>query len=167
MLPSPLLFLENLFVEIEHKVPGFTAGTFPIDHICYRVETEARYAELKAALAKEHSLLAETEVGGRPIATFRLSQPFVFREENIPLLELPMPKTGKFYAEGYEHIEMVIDVDFRTFMRRFPTLEFDTKAINKQVNPEVRVRFASGTVKFHHQSLAEVIRNAKKIDSEF
>ncbi len=162
MLPSPLPFLENLFAEIEDKAPDLTASAYPIDHICYRVATAERYAEMKTFLEEENELLAESEVGGRAIATFKLKKSFNFRGQNIWLLELPMPKADKFYAEGFEHIEMVIDADFQAFMQRYPALKFETKAMNKRVNPEIRVNFASGTVKFHHQSLAEVIEFEKK-----
>lgn len=154
-LPSPLPFLDALFLEMSAAKADFS--TYEIDHVCYRVETDERYQELKEQLTSYGELLTEKPIGGRPIATFRLHEPFIFRDQKIDLLELPAPKSGRFYAEGFEHIEMVIDLDFKNFMQKYAHLNFDTKAINKKVNPEVRLTFQSGAVKFHHHALDYVI----------
>ncbi|MGK0366435.1 MAG: CHAT domain-containing protein/predicted metalloenzyme YecM/tetratricopeptide (TPR) repeat protein [Saprospiraceae bacterium] len=155
-LPSPLPFLRQLFAEMQEAKADFSDLT--IDHICYRVETEKRYLELKKELAQYSKLLTEKPISGRPIATFKLEEPFIFQNQKIYLLELPAPKKGSFYTEGWEHIEMVIKPSFQDFMAKNAHLDFDTKAINKKVNPEVRLTFPSGAVKFHHYSLDYVIK---------
>ena len=155
ILPSPLPFLRQLFLELHAAKADFS--NLIIDHICYRVETQKRYLFLKEKLSKYGELLTEKPIGGRPIATFKFKEPFIFQNQKIYLLELPAPKKGRFYAEGWEHIEMVIEASFEDFMTQNEHLNFDTKAINKKVNPEVRLTFASGSVKFHHYPLDYVI----------
>lgn len=154
-MTSPSSFLEQLFSEMSAQNADFSH--LPIDHICYRVETEERYQELKEKLSNFGEILTEKPIGGRPIATFRLDKPFIFQNQKIYLLELPAPKKGRFYAEGWEHIEMVIKPSFQDFMAQNAHLDFDTKAITKKVNPEVRLTFPSGSVKFHHYPLDYVI----------
>jgi len=156
ILPSPLPFLQQLFVEVEAEKADFSH--LVIDHICYRVETNERYLELKNELAKYGEILIEKPISGRPIATFKLNQPFIFQEQKIYLLELPAPKKGRFYAEAWEHIEMVIKDNFEDFMAKNVHLDFDTRAMTKKVNPEVRLTFKSGAVKFHHYPLDYVIK---------
>lgn len=155
ILASPLAFLQRLFAEMQNVSADFS--NLVIDHICYRVETEERYLELKNELSKHGEILTEKPISGRPIATFKFEKPFVFQNQKIYLLELPAPKTGRFYAEGWEHIEMVIEPSFEDFMAQNAHLNFDTKAITKKVNPEVRLTFPSGSVKFHHYPLDYVI----------
>lgn len=155
ILSSPFPFLEQLFREMQEANADFS--NLIIDHICYRVETEKRYLELKNGLSNYGKILTEKPISGRPIATFKFEEPFIFKNQKIYLLELPAPKTGRFYAEGWEHIEMVIKPTFEDFMAQNAHLNFDTKAINKKVNPEVRLTFLSGSVKFHHYPLDYVI----------
>ena len=157
ILTSPLSFLEQLFQEMQDANADFSQ--LKIDHICYRVETEKRYFELKNELSKHGKILTEKPISGRPIATFKFDVPFIFKDQKIYLLELPAPKPERFYAEGWEHIEMIIKVSFQDFMTQNPHLDFDTKAITKKVNPEVRLTFASGAVKFHHYPLDYVIEH--------
>jgi len=155
IFPNPLPFLQKLFAETQNVNADFS--NLVIDHLCYRVETEKRYLELKEKLSKHGKLLTEKPIGGRPIATFKLEEPFVFQDQKIYLVELPAPKKGRFYAEGWEHFEMVITTDFENFMQQYPHLDFDTRAMTKKVNPEVRLTFSSGSVKFHHYPLDYVI----------
>jgi len=157
VLPSPIPFLKQLSVEMQEANANFTDLT--IDHICYRVETNERYLQLKERLSKHGKMLTEKPIGGRPIATFKLNKPYIFQNQKIYLLELPSPKEGRFYAEGWEHIEMVIKPNFQDFMAQYPHLDFNTKAITKKVNPEVRLTFPTGSVKFHHHPLDYVIKH--------
>ena len=156
LLGSPAPFLRRLFATL--AADGLDVAGCELDHLCYRVETPERYAVLKAELAGLGELLSEKEIGGRPIATFELADPIRFGDRRIPCLELPAPKPGSPYPEGYEHAEFVIDRPFDDFMRSFPHLKFDTKGMHKGVNPEIRLIYEGFSVKFHHHSLAYVIR---------
>jgi len=163
MLPDPATFLTKLFSQLEPQ-PG-ALDHLPIDHICYRVAGRARYRELKNWLLAENELLVESLVNGRPIATYRMNQPFRFGDRKIPLLELPMPKPGSPYPEGWEHAEFVTDrtlADFEHWLISdlgiYPD-DIDRSGLGKELNADLRLRLEGGiSVKFHEQSLADVIR---------
>ncbi|MEM9259075.1 MAG: VOC family protein [Bacteroidota bacterium] len=163
LLPSPTNFLRQLFRDLEP-----TSGAFDhlfLDHLCYRVESVSRYENLRDELLKDgNELLVESPINGRRISTFRLRAPFQFGERSIDLLELPEPKVGSPYSEGYEHVEFVTDRSldaFATWLLKeigVPTEQLDLSGINKEHNPDLRLRFTSGSsVKFHEQALDQVI----------
>ncbi len=132
-----------------------------IDHICYRVESMEKYNEQKINLSLLGELLIEAEVGGRSIATYKLYRPLTSESGiNIGVIELPAPKEQNQYAEGFEHIEVVIDKNFEEFAKLHPSINFSWDGANKKNNPELRVKFDDNySVKFHHQSLEEVIKS--------
>lgn len=134
------------------------------DHVCYRVATQARYDELREQLRSEGSLESEAIIAGRPIATFRLYQPLAYNGIQIEALELPAPKPGSAYAEGWEHAEFATRVPLPVFVARHPSVVFDTRAMNKPHNPEVAVRISERyQAKFHELPLLEVIALEKKL----
>ena len=163
MPPSPTTFLEAIFTALEP-----TAGALDhleLDHVCYRVETTDRYTELKTWLLHKNELLVESLINGRHIATFRMAEPFRFRGREIWLLELPEPKPGSHYAEGWEHVEFVTDrplAEFAVWMAEHlgvADADIDRSGMNKPLNADLRLRLEGGlSVKFHELALDEVIR---------
>lgn len=131
------------------------------DHICYRVETHERYVELVKRLKSDAELLDENEVNGRMIATFRLRKPLAVGGWQISYLELPAPKLGSEYAEGLEHVEFVVlGGNLDRFIERHAHLaeSFSYKGMTKTLNPELGLKTASISVKFHRLPLGEVVR---------
>jgi 2C-methyl-D-erythritol 2,4-cyclodiphosphate synthase len=47
-------------------------------------------------------------------------------------------------------------------MDKYPKIEFSKKAINKNINPDIKIKFDNISVKFHHNSLNKVIDFEKK-----
>jgi predicted metalloenzyme YecM len=163
LLPDHQPFLTALLSKIEAQ-PGSLDHLF-MDHICYRVETVEHYESLRDALLINNELLVEGIIGGRRISTFKLTTPLPYNHRQIPLLELPEPKAGSFYAEGFEHVEFVTDRPLPEFIEHLPSLlatsarDFDRKGLSKARNADLRVRLGAGlNVKFHERSLEEVIR---------
>lgn len=148
-------FLRKLFAALAEC--SVDVSGLELDHLCYRVETLDRYVALKEGLDAEGTLLAENSIGGRPIACYRLHDPFQFEERRIEVLELTAPKPGSPYPEGYEHAEFVVNEDLLAFTQRHPQLEWDLSDIDKTTNADVRIRFDGFSVKFHRRPLAEVI----------
>lgn len=159
-LPDPQAFLERLFAALEQA--GVDVSGMPLDHLCYRVGTMERYAQLKQALCDDGELLAETIIGGRPIATFRLHAPIIHGHRGIHLVELPAPKPGRPYAEGWEHAEFVVNEDLLTFTERHPLVTWDLGDLHKPMNADVRLHLGEMNVKFHRMALDEVIRLERK-----
>lgn len=161
MLPDHTPFIHNLFAHLE-ATSGSLDHLF-LDHICYRVETVERYEQLRDELLIDNELLVEGLIGGRRIATFKLAHPLAYQHRMIPLLELPEPKPGSFYTEGWEHVEFVTDRPLPAFIDQLPKLlsatDFDRKGLSKTRNADLRVKLGKGmNVKFHERSLEEVIR---------
>jgi len=157
---DPTAFLEGLFAALLRD--GIDAARFELDHVCYRVATAERYAAMKHALGSEGILLGEHLIGGRPIATYRLDKPYQFRNRTITVLELPSPKPGSAYLEGFEHAEFVVDEDPRSFASHYPSLAWDFTGSDKPKNADVRLNYDGFSVKFHQRSLADVITEEQK-----
>lgn len=148
-------FLIKVFKELNNVDVDITS--FEIDHLCYRTSSLKNYQEIKDKFSKEARLLIESDVNGRPIATFKLHSPIFFKDWIIDLVEVPAPKEGRETQEGYEHIEVVIDQSFDEFIERHPKIEFNKNGLSKELNPELEVEFEDCAVKFHHKSLEHII----------
>lgn len=158
------------FVEIREEAESFLSYVFKVleqakcdvsgfdlDHICYRVVTVDEYLRLKKLLLKEGVLLADNHWNGREISVFELKNPIVFKGREISVFELPSPKKNVAYETGYEHIEFVVSVELRELIQNNPHLNFNTKGIDKDENPDIRLKFQHGVVKFHKSTLKEVV----------
>ena len=106
--------------------------------------------------------MGEKIISGRPICTYKLRNPLVYEARKISVLELPAPKDGSPYQEGFEHVEFVIEESFEAFMQRYPHISFDTKALSKAINPDIGIDYDGVRVKFHEQSLEYVVRYLEK-----
>ncbi|MBX2971461.1 MAG: VOC family protein [Flavobacteriales bacterium] len=154
-LPDASTFLQRLFGALERD--RIATDGLVLDHLCYRVGTMERYTAWKDHLAMNGTLLGEHTIGGRPIATFLLRKPILFQGRAIDVVELPAPKPGSPYAEGWEHAEFVVSEDPCVFAARYPTLPWDHSGAWKTTNADVRLGYAGFSVKFHERALAEVI----------
>ena len=103
----------------------------------------------------------------------QLNEPFIYSyKENgfkISCVEIPSPKPGSFYASGLEHCEVVIagpstPKNTQSALLEFASqhnaaIDFDKRAIEKEINADISVKLPSGTsVKFHCCPLYEVIK---------
>lgn len=148
-------FLAKLLPEL--RASGIRIDGFACDHICYRVSTLEAYAQEKQNMQGLGVLLSEVPINGRPIASYKLHQPIQFENYSIPVLELPAPKPGHETRDGFEHIEFATGFHPKQFIELYPQIEFKTNGLHKRFNPEIEVKFASGSVKFHELSLEKVI----------
>ncbi len=154
-------FVREIVAEVE--VVGFDMADFMVvDHICYRVETLDQYEDKKTQLEAYGERLAETSVNKRPIATYKLHQPIRVASWRIDALELPAPKPGRAETEGLEHAEFVIYDTVEQFLAKYSGMQFDTKAADRGINPEIGMRLPSGKgVKFHLLPLTAVVQLEK------
>lgn len=164
VLPDHHPFLVRLLAAVEHDLPE--AAHWPLDHLCYRVDSAERYTAMKQVLCENGVLLAESLIGGRPIATYRLHHPLRFQERSIHVIEVPSPKPGSAYSEGWEHAEFVVDVPLATLVETYPQLPWELDDLHKPVNPDVRLRYAGFSVKFHERALEAVIASERGATSE-
>ena len=152
---NPSDFLRKLFDALASA--GVHTNGLVLDHFCYRVGSMERFVELRRALDAASTLLGESIIAGRVIATYRLREPFLFEGRRIDVVELPAPKPGSPYPEGFEHAEFVVEEELLAFTEKYPDLPWDLSGSTKPFNAEVRLRFDGISVKFHRQPLAKVI----------
>ena len=156
---------DDLERKLEAALATLRAANVPIDgkrvdHACYRSATKDEYfAAKRAAEAGGATLLVESMIGGRPIATYALARPI--STHAIALLELPAPKPGRPYATGWEHAEIALGDDLEAVaasLRDHASLDVDFRAWRKAVNRDVSVGCPGGfAVKLHAAPLDEVV----------
>jgi uncharacterized protein len=159
---SAQLFLSQMVSDLE--TVGMAELAPQIDHFCLRVATVARYEEWKTYLEEMGVLLAETEVNGRPIATYKLHKSLLGKgnlvaNTAVAVIELPSPKSNVDYPEGFEHVEIVVpslEELASTFANQFETSFVKSSASAKPIK-ELKLKLKSGLVKFHERSLEEII----------
>lgn len=155
---SPAQFLGRLFSFL--MADGIDPERFEIDHVCYRTDDPDRYTTLKAWWSGQSEWSSESIISGRPIAVFRLHEPFSFGVHTIPLLELTAPGgKSSAYPEGFEHAEFVLGHPIQDFLAAHSHLPFDTKNLAKPVNPDIRLKYDGISAKFHEHNLEYVIRH--------
>lgn len=153
-------FLDKVLTALADD--GIDVSDSEMDHICYRVETQERYEAVKDELSELGELLSEAVINGRPIATFKLAEPIVYKDREIYCVEVPSPKKNYKYPEGLEHAEFVIGESFGYFIATHPKVKFDAKDIAKANNPDIKIEYKGFSVKFHRESLEEVIKHEKE-----
>lgn len=140
------------------KALGMLEHAKEIDHVCFRVSDTNKYETLKAQLEHDAILLSEAFVNGRPIASYKLHKPIDLGDNFfVSALELPAPKPGRAYEVGFEHIEVIVSSPLENFTERFSHLEFDANNFHAAINRDVSLKLKDGLVKFHENSLEQVI----------
>jgi predicted metalloenzyme YecM len=153
-------FLEDIFFMINDI--DLDVEKYELDHVCYRVESNTQYKEKKDELINFGELLIESIVNGRSISTFKLFEPIVFGTRKIYLLELPAPKSGHSYKAGLEHVEFVTKDPLIKIVSRYPQFAFETFGIHKKINADITLKLGDYCMRFHNQSLEDVIKLEKK-----
>lgn len=149
-------FLKQILKEIADE--GFELSDFvQMDHMCYRVPSIDLYEAKKQELATVGRLLGETQINGRPIATFRLFEPVRYESWRIDAVELPAPKEGSQPREGLEHVELVLFDDKEDFLKKYAHKQFNMQAADRGINPEIGFTLPTYTVKFHLLNLPAVV----------
>ena len=149
-----------------------------MDHVCIRLGHRDDVTALKNELLKNgHRIISDTAVAGRTIFIFLLREPFVLDATwRVPCLELPYPKRGHSYADGWEHVEFVLPCAENTmealraaFFERFKRMtkkklkefsytESEPKAEGEQLpNPTISLKVGFVVIKFHARPIKEVV----------
>jgi predicted metalloenzyme YecM len=103
-----------------------------IDHICVRLKHNSDVDRLKAQIAEAGQIISTANVNGREIAILQLHNPVMVGTWEVSGVEVPYPKPGHAYEDGWEHVEFVLNGAANTmdglrqaFMERFPNLAID------------------------------------------
>ncbi|MNJ92627.1 hypothetical protein D3C87_103010 [compost metagenome] len=153
-------FLKHLFEQLNsHKVQLFSRWS--IDHLCFRAQSTESYHQFKKHFSQFASLLIESEVNGRLIATYKLHEAIMFHGYCIDLVELPAPKAGKVTPEGFEHVEVICDLPLAELQETYQHLKLDAGGLKKAFNQELEIEMSGCALKFHALSLESVINLEK------
>ena len=140
------------------------ADLLQCDTLCYRVETNARYDELKQQLGQVTLLLNEVEVNGRLIAAFALKEPLqAGGQKSISYIELPQPKPGNAHAEGIEHVQFVTRLPLSQFYKTYKNVPFVDKGLANTLNPLLEIEGSQINVKFHDKHMGAVVELEKRV----
>ncbi len=161
IIGDPITFLEDLFSKLDDI--DLDVEDYELDHICYRVDSIEQYKSKKEDLMPLGELLVESMVNGRLISTFKLHEPIVFRQRRIFLIELPGPKNGHSYKNGLEHAEFVTISPLQKIVERYPQYSFEIFGIHKNINADITLKLGEYCIRFHNQSLEDVIKLEKKM----
>lgn len=164
-LGDPERFIETTSAELG-EVGIQREELIQMDHICYRVETDKRYRTLKTGVQNVAELVAENQVNGREISTFEFYEPLQADGWTVPYLELPAPKAGSSYTEGWEHVELVTSGSLERFLQRHRELPFSHEGMGKLINPEAGLKMGRLCVKFHEQPLGAVARIEQRLSAK-
>ena len=160
IIGDPHLFLDDLFSKISDI--ELNVEKYELDHICYRVQSVNEYKLKKNELQDFGELLVESMVNGRLISTFKLHEPIIYKNRNIFLVELPAPKHMHSYTSGLEHVEFVTKEPLQKIIERYPQYSFEVFGIHKKINADITLKLGDYCIRFHNQSLEDVIAFEKK-----
>ncbi len=160
VIGDPIVFLEDLFSKIDDI--ELNVDKYELDHICYRVESIELYKTKKEELAHLGELLIESMVNGRLISTYKLYEPIVYKNRKIYLIELPSPKSSHSYSNGLEHVEFVTKDPLQKIIDRYPQYSFEAFGIHKKINADITLKLGDYCIRFHNQSLEDVIKLEKR-----
>lgn len=89
------------------EIAGIDLSRYEIDHLAVRMNQTETAEQWRTLLLEGSTLLKESDVNGRPIGLFTLTQAVKFCGQNVKIVELPFPKDKIYQQEGWEHIEIV------------------------------------------------------------
>ncbi len=162
ILESFTTFLDEFFEKLNKL--GIDISKYKLDHIGYQTSSDTDYDKLKTELFPIAQLVYEAILGGRRVGIFKLNLPFKYKNYFIPAIELIAPKEGQEYPSAPEHAEFVIDEEFDTFMEKYPSIDWNTKNIDRPVFPMIKLKLDDHMqVKFHYEPVLEI---AKKINGK-
>jgi predicted metalloenzyme YecM len=161
IIGDPIVFLDELFGMLEDI--ELDVEKYEMDHICYRVTSMEEYKKKKAALLPLGELLVESMVNGRLISTFKLHEPIVYKNRKVYLVELPAPKSSHSYKAGLEHVEYVCKEPLQKIIEKYPQYSFEAFGIHKKINADITLKLGEYCIRFHQQSLEDVIKLEKKM----
>lgn len=146
----------NILKNLNFDAPLFC------DHICYRVTSNEHYEALKLEILETCDFVHEANVRGRKISIWKYKTPLKIAGLEIKSLELPAPKKGSPYKEGYEHLEFVI-TNLDHFIAANPEIKFDHSGMNRDFNRELALQVSEEfQVKFHEWDILDVVRIEKE-----
>jgi len=154
-------FLDRFFEKLNKH--GINISEYDLDHLGYQCSSDKDYDNLKTTFSELGEMFDENVVGGRRVGLFKMNSPIIYKDYSIPAIELIAPKTGQKCPSVLEHAEFVINEKFDTFMNKYPSINWDTSAVDQPMFPMVKLRLDEHMqVKFHYESVLDISKHKKE-----
>ncbi|PJC85369.1 hypothetical protein CSW98_14330 [Vibrio sp. HA2012] len=164
---------------------GLDISECQADHIALRINSQALAELAHKAWKTKGNEISSTQINGRPIIIFKLTNSLSLAGWSVDCLELPYPAEGKIYPQqGWEHVEFVVsskagtaDEYLAELKERFPELGkkwaflsemgIETKLSSPKgegerlTNPTVAFKRDGMCVKLHLYSLEDIVHSEK------
>lgn len=153
-------FLDSFFEQI--KKVGLAVAGLSLDHIAYQASSAADYEHILPEFSTLGELVGEEIIAERRVSVFDLHEPMKYKNYEIPALELIEPKVGQHCASEFQHAEFVIDQPFEEYMKKYPTLNWDTSSMYRDEFSHLKLHFENGlTLKFLLRPILELMKEKK------
>ncbi|HEC66426.1 MAG TPA: hypothetical protein ENI23_14155 [bacterium] len=133
-------FLDNLFAEL--KKLNIDVSDATLDHLAYQAMSDEEYDELKPKFMEFAELIREPLVGNRRVGVFKLKKSLKYKKYSIGAIELIAPKEGQEVKSGLEHAEFLLPESLEDFIDRYPDVDWNTRAINRDQFPMLILQLA-------------------------
>lgn len=135
-----ITFLDNLFSELERL--GLDLSDVKLDHIAYQAASNSEYDKLKPEFEKFASLVKEPLVRGRRVGVFKYKTPQKYKGQTFEAIELIEPTDGQTPKSGLEHAEFLLPVTLEEYIQKYPTINWNTDALNREEFPMLILRLS-------------------------
>lgn len=154
-------FLDQIIEKIKQK--GIDASELTIDHLGYQASSEIDFDEKKAELHEFGEIKHNVQVGDRRVAIFKFFNPLKYQKQLITAVEIVSPKKNQSVESAWEHVEIVLNVSLEKFMQKYPKIDWDTSAIDRDIFPMLILKLDDKTkVKFPRRAVLEEVERIKK-----
>lgn len=133
-------FLDLLTNKI--KDLGIDLEGAKIDHVAYQTSSSDDYKQMKPEFEKMAKLIREAVVGNRRVGVFKLNAPLEYGGQKINAIELIEPKEGQICKSALEHAEYLLPVSLEEFIKKYPDVNWNTDAINREEFPMLILRLS-------------------------
>lgn len=142
----------------ELKYIGIDVSDLQLDHIAYQTCSVKEYEEVKLESMKYGSLVKEFEIDGRRVSIYKYKAPLVIKNYTITAFEIIELKPNQICDSGLSHIEFVINSDFKEFIEKYKDIDWDLRAMERDMFPKISINLKSGIgVKFHNKDILKEI----------
>ena len=102
---------------------GIGLTEYPVDHVCYRVDTKQAFGEYFEIFKGASVLYTKKFFHGRNFLLFVLREPFSFKNISIAYLEFAEPGGSDDYNRGFQHLELHTNRNIREIVKDGKKLE--------------------------------------------
>lgn len=145
----------NTFFENFNQL-GIDVSTFEMDHIAYYAASAEEYDQIKEYFKRFGEFHSEAIVGERRVGVVKLDEKLTYKQYQISAIEVVEPIPGEKVEGKWDHPEFVIDCSFEELIKKYPNIDWDTKAIDRDIYAKIQLNLDNGMrVKFHKEPVLE------------